>query len=251
MAVLLQYWQDHTTCHLYRGRFHQTSDLAATLIWDINLWFPHRAQFGWGYVATHAKLWLNLQDQFVEEHLEEWEAQKCRMGTLNDLEWDTEVIYWARIVKRQDNKAFADSKEAATKELPPERWAALTERQASTTPTKADVTSTSAGVPPLPDWILRSKTKPTGHDAPRPYRAPREDADGGLMLEEELDTASVFNPLQLASQSCQLDSQHCSMPDTTLGAEGLKTPPHYSDTPATIAPLHPGVPCHTHCSTGA
>ena len=43
MAVLLQYWQDHTTRHLYRGRFRQASDLAATLIWDINPWFPHRA----------------------------------------------------------------------------------------------------------------------------------------------------------------------------------------------------------------
>ena len=32
MAVLLQYWQDHTTRHLYGGRFHQTSDLATTLI---------------------------------------------------------------------------------------------------------------------------------------------------------------------------------------------------------------------------
>ena len=32
MAVLLQFWQDHTTRHLYGGRFRQTSDLAATLI---------------------------------------------------------------------------------------------------------------------------------------------------------------------------------------------------------------------------
>ena len=38
MAVLLQYWQDHMTRHLYRGRFHQISDLAATLIRDINSW---------------------------------------------------------------------------------------------------------------------------------------------------------------------------------------------------------------------
>ena len=32
MAVLLQYWQDHTTRHLYGGHFCQTSDLATTLI---------------------------------------------------------------------------------------------------------------------------------------------------------------------------------------------------------------------------
>ena len=108
------------------------------------------------------------------------------------------------------------------------------ERQASTTPMKADATSTSTGAALYPDWMMRSKTKPIGRDMPRPYQTPREDAGGGLMLEEELDAASVFDPLQLASQSSQLDPQHCSLPDTTLGAEGPRTPPHYSETPASI-----------------
>ena len=75
------------------------------------------------------------------------------------------------------------------------------ERQVSTTPTKADATSTSTGATLYPDWIMRSKTKPMGHDMPRQYWMPKEDAGGGLMLEEELDAASVFDPLQLASQS--------------------------------------------------
>ena len=168
----------------------------------------------------------------------EWEAQKCRMGALNDLERDTEVVYQACIMKRQEDKAIADSKEAAVKELPPERQAAHMERQASTTPTKADTTSTSMGATLYPDWIMRSKTKPTGRDVPRPYRVPREDAGRDLTLEEELDAASVFNPLQPASQSSQPDPQHCSMPDTTLGAEGPKTPPHYSEMPASILPFN-------------
>ena len=43
MAVLLQYWQDHMTQKLYGGHFRQASNLAATLIQDINLWLPHRA----------------------------------------------------------------------------------------------------------------------------------------------------------------------------------------------------------------
>ena len=43
MAVLLQYLRDHTTRHLYRGHFRQTSDLAATLIQDINPWLPHKS----------------------------------------------------------------------------------------------------------------------------------------------------------------------------------------------------------------
>ena len=41
MAMLLQFWQDHMTCHLYGGCFHQASELANTLIWDINVWMPH------------------------------------------------------------------------------------------------------------------------------------------------------------------------------------------------------------------
>ena len=188
-------------------------------------------------MATHATLWLDMRDQFLEEHLEEWEAQKCRTGALNDLERDTEVIYRARIMKRQDDKALTDSKAVAAKELPPEQRAARVERQVSTTPMKADVTSTSAGVPLYPNWIVRNKTKPTSHDTPTPYGTPREDADGGLMLEEELDVAFVFDPLQLASQLSQLHFQHCSTSDTTLGAEGPKTPPHYSDASATIPPF--------------
>ena len=41
MAVLLQFWQDHMTTHLFGSRFHQVSYLANTLIRDINMWMPH------------------------------------------------------------------------------------------------------------------------------------------------------------------------------------------------------------------
>ena len=68
----------------------------------------------------HAMLWLYLQDQFVEEHIAEWEAQKCQTGALNNLEQDTEVIHRDLILKRQEDNAITDSKEAAAKELPPE-----------------------------------------------------------------------------------------------------------------------------------
>ena len=111
------------------------------------------------------------------------------------------------------------------------------ERQASTTPTKVDVSSTNAGVPVYPNWILRDKTKPAGHNAPRLYRAPKEDAGNSLMLEEELDAASIFNPLKPDSQSSQLDTQGCSVSDSTLGAEGPRTPLHYSEAPAMIPPF--------------
>ena len=68
------------------GCFHQASELANTLIWDINVWMPHSTLFGWNYVATHTSLWLDIRDQFAEEHLEEWEAQKFWAVALNDLE---------------------------------------------------------------------------------------------------------------------------------------------------------------------
>ena len=60
IAILLQFWQDHMTRHLFRGHFRQASDLASTLIHEINPWLPHRARFRWSYMATHATLWLNM-----------------------------------------------------------------------------------------------------------------------------------------------------------------------------------------------
>ena len=99
------------------------------------------------------------------------------------------------------------------------------------------MSSTNAGVPLYPNWVVRNKTKSTGSDVPRRYRAPKEDADRNLTLDVELDAASVFDPLQLASQSSQLDTQHCSTPSSTLGAEGPRTPPHYSDIQAVVPPF--------------
>ena len=136
MTILLQYWQDHMTPHLYGGRFHSISDLAATVIRDINPWLPHQARFGWGYVAMNATLWIDQWDHFSLEHLEEWAKQKEQECALNDLERDMEVVYRARIIRMQEDKALADSKEAAAKDLPPERRVARTERQASATPRK-------------------------------------------------------------------------------------------------------------------
>ena len=120
MAVLLQYWQDHMIPHLYGGRFCRISDLAATIIWDINLWLPHQARFGWGYVAMNATLWIDQRDHFSMEHLEEWAEQKEQECALNIPERDTEVVYRTRIIRMQEDKVLADSKEAAMKELPPE-----------------------------------------------------------------------------------------------------------------------------------
>ena len=120
MAVLLQYWQDHMNPSLYGGRFHRISNLAATLIQDINPWLPHKVRFSWSYVAMNAMLWIDQRDCFSLEHLEAWAEQKEEDCALNDLERDTEVVYRARIIQMMEDKLIADKKEADAKELLPE-----------------------------------------------------------------------------------------------------------------------------------
>ena len=140
MAVLLQYWQDHMTPHLYGGRFRRISDLAATIIRDINPWIDQR-------------------DHFAMEHLEDWAEQREQECTLNDLERDTEVVYRAHIIRRQEDKLLADSKEAAAKDLLPERRAAHAERQAGAMPRKDSVSSTSMSTTLYPDWVQTYKPR--------------------------------------------------------------------------------------------
>ena len=71
-----------------------------------------------------------MRDQFADKHHVEWEGQKLLTRSLNDLEHNTEVVYWERLVKMENDKLVADSREAATKELPPDQEAACAERQA-------------------------------------------------------------------------------------------------------------------------
>ena len=77
-------------------------------------------RFGWNYVATHTTLWLDMRDEFVDEHHTEWEGQKLLMRSLNDLEHNNEVIYRERLMKRENDELAADSREAAAKELLPD-----------------------------------------------------------------------------------------------------------------------------------
>ena len=171
-------------------------------------------------MAMNAMLWIDLRDHFAMEHHEEWTEQKEQECALNDLERDTEVVYRARIIRRQEDKLIANSKEAAVKNLPPERRAAHVERQAGATPRKDDVSSTSMSATLYPDWILSRAGKRSSPDTPQLYRMPREGASGHLTLEEELDASSVFDPLQLSQ-----------------GAEGPQTPLHYSEALTTIPPF--------------
>ena len=169
----------------------------------------------------NATLWIDLRDHFSMEHLEEWAKQKEQECALNDLERDTEVVYRARIIRRQEDKLLANSKEAAMKDLLPERRAARAERQAGATLRKDGVSSTSMSATLYPNWVLSRAGKCTSPDTPQPYWMPREDAGECLTLEEELDASSMFDPLQ-----------------SSQGAEGPRTLPHYSETPTYIPPFN-------------
>ena len=117
------------------------------------------------------------------EHLEEWAEQKEQECALNDLERDTEVVYRACIIRMQEDKVLTDSKEAAVKDLLPERRAAHAERQAGAMPRKDSVSSTSMSATLYPNWVLSRAGRRTSPDMPQPYRTPREDTSGRLTLE--------------------------------------------------------------------
>ena len=169
----------------------------------------------------------------------EWEAQKSLTCSLSDLERDTEVIYWACLIKRQEDKEVADSREAVAKQLPPEWQVARAERQAPATPMNPDTAPVRSQATLYPNWVQARVTKPQGSDPPRLYQTPRQDVDQDFTLEEELGANSVFDPLALGSQSSQpLGSQPSLSPDTTTGAAGPKTLPHFSETSPTIPPFN-------------
>ena len=71
MAMLLQYWQDHFSAALYGRRVRKASQLADILMRDINPWMSTCVRFGWDYVANNASTWLDVHEQFVEEHFQE------------------------------------------------------------------------------------------------------------------------------------------------------------------------------------
>ena len=154
------------------------------------------------------------------------------------------MIYQEHLVKRENDKLAANSREAAAKELLPDQQAARAERQARATPTNPDVAPSSSQADLYPNWVGAPITKPQGSDQPRPYRTPRQEADRDCTFEEELDAKSVFDPLfGLGSQSSQpLGSQSSASPDTTTGAAGPKTLPHFSKTSPTIPPFDLGLP---------
>ena len=168
----------------------------------------------------NATLWIDQWDHFAMEHQEEWAEQKEQECALNDLKRDTEVVYRARLIRRQEDKLLTNSKEAAAKDLPPERRAARVERQAGMTRRKDCMSSTNMSTSLYPDWVLSRAGKCMSPDTPQLYRMPREGTGGCLTLEEELDASSGFDPLQ-----------------SSQGADGPRTPPHYSKTPTSIPPF--------------
>ena len=112
------------------------------------------------------------------------------------------------------------------------------ERQVRAMPMRLDVIPAGMESALYPNWTLKLNTKPRGSDWPRPYQTPKDDASIEQSLEEELGANSMFNPLVSSSQSSQPPNpQPSSVPDTTTGGEGPKTPPHFYETPASILPF--------------
>ena len=100
-----------------------------------------------------------MRNQFADEHHTEWEGQKLLTRSLNELECNTEVVYQERLVKRENDKLVADSREVATKELPLDRQVACAERQARATSTNLDVAPLSSQAALYPNWVQAPVTK--------------------------------------------------------------------------------------------
>ena len=231
MATLLQYWQDHISAPLYGRRVRKASKLADTLMRDINPWMPHKVRFGWDYVIDNAATLLDICEQFVEEHFQEWEAQKRHAYELGTLEHTTEFTYHKRLTKRQAESDAADSCEEEAKKLPQECQAVQELRKQQAMRARDDVCPAGTESSFLyPHWELRKSTKLPKVDKLHPYKVPKDEREK-LSLEEELDAKSVFDPLVPSSQS-----------SSTLGSQlelaGPKTPLHFTeDRPASIMPF--------------
>ena len=64
------------------------------------------------------------------------------------------MAYWECLVKRAEDKAVADSREATAKELLPDQQAACMERQAPATPMNLDVAPVWLAFPPVQPFLL-------------------------------------------------------------------------------------------------
>ena len=94
-----------------------------------------------------------MWDQFADEHHMEWEGQKLLTCSLNDREHNTEVVYWEHLVKRENDKLVADSREATTKDLLPDQQVAHAERQARAMSMNLDVAPLSSQAALYPNWV--------------------------------------------------------------------------------------------------
>ena len=137
---------------LFGGCVHKASDLANMLIRDINPWLPHKAQFSWDYMANHAALWLDIHEQFTEEHYREWEAQKAQLYQPGALEHNTKIAYNRCLTKRQAEMDATDSREEAANQLPPKCQVAHMEKKAQAMPARTDVILAGLKNSLYPNW---------------------------------------------------------------------------------------------------
>ena len=158
MAVLLQYWQDHISVPLYGSSVRKASKLADTLMRDINPWKSHKVKFGWDYITNHATTWLDVCEQFVKEHFQEWEVQKTCPYELGPLENSTEFAYQRLLAQRQAESDATDSCKEEAKKLPLEHQVAWDMRRWQATPAKENVCLAGTESSLYTNWHLRQNT---------------------------------------------------------------------------------------------
>ena len=190
MAVLLQFLVGITWLAICMGGcFHQASDLANTLIQDINVWMPHSTRF---WVET---MWLHTppcgSTYGTSSPRNTWKNGKPRSSGAVCPQWPW-VRHWSSVQGPRHQEA-GQTRHVLIVRRQPHRSCCLNDEWLTQKgrpvpcPLKWDCEFPPMQESPLyPNWIVRNKTKPAGRDAPRPYQVPpKEDAGDGLTLEEE------------------------------------------------------------------
>ena len=149
---------------------------------------------------------------FVEQHIQEWEAQKKCPYETNDLERAMEDFYNRCLWAWQEESKVAESREEEARNLPlecqqvrnPHKQQAMTKKD-SICPADAE-----SNYHLYPNWHPRPSTKPPKEDEWHPYRALKENMSD---WDQALGMATIVDPLASAPSS-QPSSQQASQLDT-------------------------------------
>ena len=219
MADLLQYWSDVSNTKTQGGLSRTQSALVERLMEVINPHFPSvKERITLTSVTFGTFHWLESRSRHTEKEKADYERQlKSRREELNDLEVATQQLWQDWMQADEINTKRRQAKQAASRDLPPERRAAQLEREKQAkitglqTPTQTEDR--------YPGWVAEVRKKP-GADTPTPYQTPGDlrramnTDEQNATIGVELGTKDVIDPLaSLASRS----------------SPGPQTPPQFMD----------------------